>query len=76
MVKISIAFFLKRFVQGRRMNWFLNGMIGFVVVFILATILTFVLSCEPMDARWKTVEGAVCWSGDTMSDIGVINGGT
>lgn len=75
-VKISIAFFLKRFVQGKKTNWFLNGMIGFVVVFIVATILTFVLSCSPLEARWKTIKGSTCWAGNLLSTIGILNGCT
>lgn len=74
-VKISIAFFLRRFVKGKKMSWFLNGMIAFCVLFIVATILTFVLACEPMEAAWKPVEGSTCWSAQILSDAGIANGG-
>lgn len=49
-------------------------MIAFCVLFIIATILTFVLSSDPMEVRWKTIAGSNCWSGQMMSNIGIMNG--
>jgi hypothetical protein len=78
LVKISIGFFLRRFVQKSWQKVFIFGMIIFVFVFMVYSIVTFMIACMPLSAIWDGSigqPGVKCWSADTLSLIGTINGG-
>ncbi|KAH8646667.1 hypothetical protein BX600DRAFT_154369 [Xylariales sp. PMI_506] len=76
LVKISVGFFLRRFVQQKWQKKFLLGMIIFSGVFMVYSILTFCLACIPLDTLWVAVPdpNAKCWSMNTLSLLGTING--
>jgi hypothetical protein len=75
LVKLSVAFFLRRFVQKKWQKTFIVFMIGFSTVFMIYSIITFGLACIPLSAIWHPDPTARCWSADTLSLLGTINGG-
>lgn len=75
LVKISVAFFLLRFMQARWASRFVVGMGIFCFVFMLYSIVTFMVACVPLSTFWNPQPGAKCWSADALSLIGTINGG-
>ncbi|ORY58914.1 uncharacterized protein BCR38DRAFT_72093 [Pseudomassariella vexata] len=74
LVKISIAFFLRRFVQTKWQRHFTMVLLIFCAVFMIYSILTFVLACIPLSALWKITPSARCWSKDTLGLLGTVNG--
>jgi hypothetical protein len=78
LVKISVGLFLRRFVPKGWQQHFILGMIAFVAVFMIYSIITFMVACIPVTAIWDGSmgqPGVQCWSPDTLSLIGTVNGG-
>ncbi|KAH6656065.1 hypothetical protein BKA67DRAFT_645459 [Truncatella angustata] len=73
-VKISVAFFLRRFMQVKWASRLITGMGIFCLVFLIYSIITFMVACVPLSTFWDPQPGAKCWSGDALSLIGTING--
>ncbi|KAK7898083.1 hypothetical protein LTR67_004715 [Exophiala xenobiotica] len=78
LVKISIAFFLKRFVPFKNYQRFLIGAIVFLVAFTLSCAGTLIFNCggKPQ-ANWdfalRTNGQAKCFSNTTFTNIGIFN---
>ncbi|ETI19928.1 hypothetical protein G647_08943 [Cladophialophora carrionii CBS 160.54] len=78
LVKISIAFFLRRFVQGRIYQHFLMGCIVFLVAFTISCAGTLIFNCgTKVDANWnlalRATGQAKCFSNTTFTNIGIFN---
>ncbi|KAK6067545.1 integral membrane family protein [Seiridium cupressi] len=74
LVKISAAFFLLRFMRQKWAQRFVVGMGIFCLVFMIYSIVTFMVACIPLSAFWNPQPGAKCWSADTLSLVGTVNG--
>lgn len=75
LVKISVALFLLRFMQARWASRFVIGVGTFCFIFMVYSIITFMVACIPLSTFWNPQPGAKCWSGDALTLIGTINGG-
>lgn len=76
LVKISLALFLRRFVQKAWQKRFLLGMVVFMSVFLVYSICTYVFACIPMEAIWNvTVTDANCKFRKHLMEIGTANSG-
>lgn len=76
LVKISVGFFLRRFLQARLLRRLVNGFIAFMVVYMVYSILTFALICMPLATYWdSSITTGTCWSARTMKIIGNLNAG-
>ncbi len=78
LVKISIAFFLRRFVQGKNYQRFLMGFIIFMVAFTISCAGTLIFNCQThVNANWdfplQAAPGVHCFSKDTFTNIGIFN---
>ncbi|OQV06086.1 hypothetical protein CLAIMM_10717 [Cladophialophora immunda] len=78
LVKISIAFFLRRFVPNKNYQRFLLGCIVFLVAFTISCAGTLIFNCGTrVDANWNfalRVNGqAKCFSNNTFTNIGIFN---
>ncbi|KAK8095669.1 uncharacterized protein PG998_002300 [Apiospora kogelbergensis] len=74
LVKISLAFFLRRFVQKVSQKRFLLGMIVFMSVFLVYSICTYTFACIPLEAVWKQkLTDANCALRNKLLDIGTAN---
>ncbi len=78
LVKISIAFFLRRFVPSKNYQRFLVGAIIFLVAFTLSCAGTLIFNCGTMvAANWnfalRVTGGAKCFSNTTFTNIGLFN---
>lgn len=76
LVKISIGFFLRRFLQTRFLKRLVMGFIGFIFVYMIYSVLTFVLMCVPTRSYWDSSVSGTCWSARTLSIVGNLNAGT
>ncbi|KAK7984513.1 Polyketide synthase- enoylreductase [Apiospora arundinis] len=78
LVKISIGFFLKRFAQTPGQHRFLWVIISFCAVFMVYSVITFVIACIPLEAMWvpglRKDPNSRCQSGEVLSIIGTVNG--
>lgn len=76
LVKISLAFFLRRFVQRLWQKRFLLGMVVFLGVFAVYSVCTYVFACIPLAAVWDlTITDADCKLRSKLMDIGTANSG-
>lgn len=75
LVKISVGFFLRRFLQTRLLRRLVVGFIGFISVYLVYSILTFVLMCTPTRVYWNSNVAGTCWSARTLSIVGNLNAG-
>ncbi|KIW88074.1 uncharacterized protein Z519_11184 [Cladophialophora bantiana CBS 173.52] len=78
LVKISIAFFLRRFVPSKNYQRFLLGCIVFLVAFTISCAGTLIFNCGTrVDANWnfglRTTGQAKCFSNNTFTNIGIFN---
>ncbi|OAP64509.1 hypothetical protein AYL99_00481 [Fonsecaea erecta] len=78
LVKISIAFFLRRFVPSKSYQRFLMGCIVFLVAFTISCAGTLIFNCGTrVDANWnfalRTTGQAKCFSNNTFTNIGIFN---
>lgn len=78
LVKISIAFFLRRFVPSKNYQRFLMGSIAFLVAFTLSCGGTLIFNCgTKVSANWdfdlRTTGKAKCFSNNTYTNIGIFN---
>ncbi|KAL4780101.1 hypothetical protein BJX76DRAFT_339147 [Aspergillus varians] len=78
LVKISIGFFLLRFVARKKtLKIFIIGSLIFLGLFTIACILTLVLQCIPVAAAWdsdlRAAKGTKCYSDTTYLHIGRFN---
>ncbi|KAL3422256.1 integral membrane protein [Phlyctema vagabunda] len=75
LVKISLAFFLLRFVPGKNQRYFLIGMAVFLIAFTVACVGTLVFACIPVDASWNLniVATSHCYSKSIFTSIGLFN---
>lgn len=76
LVKISVGFFLRRFLKTPLLRNVVYGFIGFIFVFMIYSIMTFVLICKPLASYWDVDIAGTCWSAKTMSIVGNLNAGT
>ncbi|KAM0809282.1 hypothetical protein AB5N19_09625 [Seiridium cardinale] len=74
LVKISAAFFLLRFMRQKWAQRFVVAMGIFCLVFMIYSIVTFMVACIPLSAFWNPQPGVKCWSADTLSLVGTVNG--
>lgn len=76
LVKISVGFFLRRFLQTRRLRRLVVGFIAFMVVYTAYSVLTFALICTPLATYWDvSITTGTCWSARTMTIVGNLNAG-
>lgn len=77
LVKISVGFFLRRFlVHTRRLRRLVDGFIACMVVYAVYSILTFALICTPLATYWDaSITTGTCWDARTMKIIGNLNAG-
>lgn len=77
LVKISVGFFLRRFlVSTRLLRVLVDGFIAFMAVFTIYSILTFALICMPLASYWDaSITGGTCWDARTMEIVGNLNAG-
>ncbi|KAK8050458.1 oxidoreductase [Apiospora phragmitis] len=74
LVKISLAFFLRRFVQKVWQKRFLLGMVVFLSVFLIYSICTYTFACIPLEAIWnQKITDANCQFRSKLMDIGTAN---
>ncbi|KAK8026757.1 hypothetical protein PG991_003813 [Apiospora marii] len=74
LVKISLAFFLRRFVQRLWQKRFLLGMVAFLSIFAVYSVCTYVFACVPLQAVWDlTITDANCKLRARLKDIGTAN---
>ncbi|OAG36316.1 hypothetical protein AYO21_09481 [Fonsecaea monophora] len=78
LVKISIAFFLRRFVLSKNHQRFLLGCIVFLVAFTISCAGTLIFNCGTrVDANWnfglRATGQAKCFSNNTFTNIGIFN---
>lgn len=78
LVKISIAFFLRRFVPNKKYQHFLTGSIVFLVAFTLSCAGTLIFNCgTKISANWdlelRANGEAKCFSNTTFTNIGIFN---
>lgn len=76
LVKISVGFFLRRFLLVTALRRVVDGFIVFMLVFLVYSVLTFVLICEPTATYWDAgITTGTCWSARTLKIIGNLNAG-
>lgn len=78
LVKISIAFFLRRFVTGKAYQRFLLGTIAFLVAFTISCAGTLLFNCgSHVNANWnfalRSQSNVHCFSNATFTNIGIFN---
>ncbi|KAK7951220.1 oxidoreductase [Apiospora aurea] len=74
LVKIFLAFFLRRFVQKVWQKRFLLGMVVFTSVFMIYSICTYTFACIPLEAAWnQKITDANCKMRNQLMDIGTAN---
>ncbi|PSR90370.1 hypothetical protein BD289DRAFT_215986 [Coniella lustricola] len=76
LVKISVGFFLLRFLQTRSLKRLVVGFIAFIFVYMIYSIFTFVLMCRPTNSYWDDSVPGTCWSAATLTVVGNLNAGT
>jgi hypothetical protein len=78
LVKISIAFFLRRFLPGKKYQHFLTGTIVFLIAFTISCAGTLIFNCGThVDANWnfglRVTGEAKCFTDRTFTNIGIFN---
>ncbi|PSK36584.1 hypothetical protein B9Z65_1767 [Elsinoe australis] len=75
LVKISISLLLIKLVNNKHLIRFLYVFIGLVSAYTIASDLTIVLACRPVDAAWdfSKIPTAKCFSNKTFSALGIAN---
>ncbi|KAF3769925.1 hypothetical protein M406DRAFT_66385 [Cryphonectria parasitica EP155] len=73
LVKISVGFFLRRFLQTRFLKRLVLGFIIFISIYLVYSILTFVMMCTPTRSYWDSNVSGTCWSARTLSIVGNLN---
>lgn len=78
LVKISIAFFLRRFVPNKNYQRFLLGAIIFLIAFMISCAGTIIFNCgDKVSANWnfslRASGEAKCFTNKVFTDIGLFN---
>lgn len=75
LVKISISLLLIKLVNNKHLIRFLYVFIGLISAYTIASDLTIVLACRPVDAAWdfSKIPTAKCFSNKTFSALGIAN---
>ncbi|KAG8628343.1 hypothetical protein KVT40_004216 [Elsinoe batatas] len=74
-VKVSISLLLIKLVNNKHLIRFLYVFIGLICAYTIASDLTIVLACRPVDAAWdfSKMPTAKCFSTKTFSALGIAN---
>lgn len=75
LVKISVGFFLLRFLPTKTLQRTLYAFIGLMSLYLLYSILTLTLICMPLNSYWETSVNGTCWSARTLEIVGNLNAG-
>lgn len=73
--KISIALFLLRIVDSRKVRMAMYALIGCLVFFTTIFVCLFLGLCRPLKAYWNTGMEAVCLSDNVFENIVIAQGG-
>ena len=73
--KISIALFLLRIVDRRKVRMAMHALIGCLVLFTAVFVCLFLGVCRPLKAYWNTGMEAVCFSDQVFENIVIAQGG-
>ena len=73
--KISIALFLLRIVDSRKVRMAMYALIGCLVFFTTIFVCLFLGVCRPLKAYWNTEMDAVCLSDNVFENIVIAQGG-
>jgi len=76
LVKMSVAFFLRRFTASKKHKQFLLGCVIFLIAFTLACAGTLIFNCgTTVSANWNFALRARthCFSNNTFRNIGIFN---
>ncbi|KAL8838515.1 MAG: hypothetical protein Q9176_005067 [Flavoplaca citrina] len=72
--KISIAIFLLRIVDRRKVRMAMHALIGCLVLFTAVFVCLFLGVCRPLKAYWNTGMEAVCFSDQVFENIVIAQG--
>ncbi|PSN73976.1 hypothetical protein BS50DRAFT_670466 [Corynespora cassiicola Philippines] len=77
-IKLSIGFFLLRLADRTRWRRFLQGTIGFLIIFTLGSTLAIIFQCIPVRAGWDHKYRAEhpetkCYDPEIFKNVGVFN---
>ncbi|KAF4556628.1 Hypothetical protein D9617_1g085060 [Elsinoe fawcettii] len=75
LVKVSISLLLIKLVNNKHLIRFLYVFIGLICAYTIASDLTIILACRPVDAAWdfSKMPTAKCFSTKTFSALGIAN---